>query len=166
MKNISRIAWTVTAILALGSCSDSGGLSAARDLTGRWEGSGNFRINCPNPAWQWNGSLVPPSVIMDLTQSGESVTGSVRFNIPASDTQLLVSGVFITGLTDNLSLSGTVTSSAATFTDSFGSTWNMTFTSDNMQGSVTSPGTNDCSRGLISVDLNGAPRASVSLGRK
>lgn len=173
------IAVTGMAVLLLCSCGladfDSPGLSAAGDLTGRWVGSGRFRLNCPNPAWQWNGRLSPPSVILDLVQSGSVVTGRVTFNIPESDTQLLLQGGDLgpVGLQAQVDiLEGSVSSSSLTFTAANGDVWELSFTSDTLAGAVTGPFSPACDAGLVSVNMDGSVRAgnrgwpSISLGRQ
>jgi len=136
MNRLLRMLALLTAI-TYGACENksTGGLTPARDLTGQWTGSATFTNNCPNPACRWRTRLSPPSVILNLTQQGSTVTGTVTLSLGQGE--VLVTGATCTSNTATGPITNGVVSGAAfNFRDPGGNLWNLGFTTDLMQGTV------------------------------
>ncbi|MBW3014746.1 hypothetical protein KY335_05930, partial [Candidatus Woesearchaeota archaeon] len=120
-------------------------ITPARDLTGTWEGSVEFTNNCPNPACRYIGRMVPPSLIMNLQQTGNTVAGNVIIDFANFEIEELVPGMncgTFQQMVDNrvripsVIAGGTVSSSKFTFTDVGGNFWELMFTTDLLQGTI------------------------------
>lgn len=120
-------------------------ISPARDLTGNWAGSITFTNNCPNPSCRYIGRMTPPSIAMTLTQNGNAVQGTVDINFANFEIQELVQGqgcgtfaqLVQQGTVSQSAINnGVVSSSRFTFTDIGGNSWDLHFTSDLLQGTI------------------------------
>ena len=122
-------------------------ITPARDLTGNWEGSIIFTNNCPNPACRYQGRMMPPSLTMNLVQNGNQVAGTVTVNFANFEIEELISGQSC-GTFEELIRQGTVSqsqindgvisSSRFTFTDVGDNNWDLSLTTDLLQGTITS----------------------------
>lgn len=116
-------------------------ISPARDLTGQWQGSFTFTNNCPNPACQYTGRLVPPSIALNLVRTGNQVVGTLTIDFNQFKIEELAGMPCPTfreagGVQQTQIFGGTVSSSRFTFQDVGGNSWDLMLTTDLLRGTV------------------------------
>lgn len=122
-------------------------ITPARDLTGTWVGSIEFTNNCANPTCRYVGKMTPHSIELNLVQNGNNVNGNIVMyfanfeiqqllqNMPCGTFQDMVNrGVVGRGVIAN----GVVSSSRFTFDDPGDNHWELSMTTDLLQGRITS----------------------------
>ncbi len=77
----------VFSVLGCGGDNDAG-IPSFIDVSGRWEGSATFRNNCVNYACVYQGSMNPPSVIIELEQVQNILEGTITINLSEGDPQI------------------------------------------------------------------------------
>lgn len=117
----------------------NGIISPTGGVTGTWEGSGTFTNNCANPACRYVGTMNPPSVILDLEQNGNSVTGTITINIPSSQVETLIPGQGCSGFDNSISTiyNGVISGTHLTFFDEGYNVWSLNIIGSGLQGVVT-----------------------------
>jgi len=120
----------------LTACVAENALSPARDLTGQWIGTAPngavYRDNVANPNCLYQADLV-----LDLVQSGGSLSGTLRLTVRSTEGPLANPGLpcVPVGTTSTQALTGEVGSTSSNFTLGDGMTvFSGTFTSDIFSG--------------------------------
>jgi len=138
---VSLIFGVIVIAYGIYSLVDMGGLlSPMGGLSGTWVGSGSFTnggVNCGNPACSYEGSLNPPSVILEIQQNGNMVFGTITINIPDATPLLDQPCPGFDNSQSNL-YNGVLSGNRLTFADIGSNIWTLNFINGICTGNVDS----------------------------
>lgn len=119
----------------------SGLLSPMGGLTGTWVGSGSFTnggVGCGNPACKYEGSLNPPSVILQLQQNGNMVFGTITIDITEVTPQFAGADCPLLDESQSELYNGVLSGNRLTFADIGSNIWTLNFINGICTGNVDS----------------------------